>query len=492
MMGNESTIVDLDAHPASAPERPADVLPQAHEAEQAVLGGLLLAESEDIHNELSEILAADDFYSVPHQLIYRAFLERMQKGDQVDVVAIAEALTRENELEKIGGLAYLQTLADNTPMVDTDSLCTYARIVLDAAMRRRLIAVSRQIANSCMHPEGKSWEELLDMAENKVIRASEQHEVQEGPQPMSEVLQHTLSEIQSVYTRDRDLIGLPTGFPWLDRTTSGLQRSDLVILAGRPSTGKTALAMNIVQNIIAEDLKQPVVVFSIEMSNIALMQRLLAAESGVPLFKIRNGKMSGGEYEQVENALARFKDIPFFLDTSSTLSPIAVRRRVRRIMGRQQEAPALVVVDYLQLMTASPGGRAENRNLEVAQISRDMKALAKEFDCPMLLLSQLNRGADRASRAPNLSDLRDSGAIEQDADLVLLLHPAADSAPAVPGEGEEEAPAVPFRHDKEIILNIAKHRNGPTGKNHLLLHGETVLFKEMERPGFQEGVQEAQ
>lgn len=449
-------------------------------AEQAVLGALLRDAETAIAAGICDVLSAEDFYSQDHREIYRVFERCHAAGSTFDMVTAAESLQKHGQTNIDGG--YLVELLDNTP--SSANVKDYAQLVRDNCLRRNLIKTLRELEAQCQKPEERSAATLIEEAESQVLAVGERERGVADIRSMPEILEEVVKELEYLQQRrmqdPHQLTGLATPLPWLNKMTSGLQKSDLIILAGRPGTGKTSLALNIAAH-AASHQAAPVVIFSIEMSASAIVQRQLASHSKVFLNRLRSGDMSELNFQKLKESVDALKGWPLLVDASSTLSPMNMRGRLRRIAHRSQSKPALVVVDYLQLMVTENEGRRrgpENRNQELSLICRDLKALAKEFECPVLVLSQLSRGVEQggrqsnqqggnsAGRRPMLSDLRDSGAIEQDADLVMFLH-----RPKVKDD-EEQSP------DKDTELIIGKHRNGGTGRYRLSFKGALTEFME--------------
>ncbi len=434
--------------------------PQSEEAEQAVLGGLML-ESRHL-DDVIDILSAEDFHIHTHRSIFRAISAIAEDSGSADAVTVSDHLSSNGELESVGGLGYLRTMVDNTPSIA--HIKDYARIVRERAILRRLIEASTNIAMRAYQPGGKSAGEVLDEAEQGVFAISEEHRKHEtGFVPLQEALGRTLTRIEEVAGSDSHLTGVATGFVDLDAMTSGLQKGDLIIIAGRPSMGKTSLAMNIATHVALKERK-PVAVFSMEMPVMQLTMRLLSSVSSLSMQKLRNARtLNDDDYAKSIGPATKLLNSrgQIFIDDTGQLSPLEVRARLRRLMRDNKTELGLVVVDYLQLMSSSEMVRGENRATEIARMTRSLKILAKEMDVPVVVLSQLNRAArERADKKPIMSDLRESGAIEQDADLILFLH------------REDEIP-----EDGKMDLLIAKHRNGPVGVLNLTFRGDIVRFE---------------
>ena len=410
--------------------------PQNIEAEQSVLGSMLI-EKQAILRAM-EILRPQDFYREAHQQIYRVMTDLFDHGQAVDLITVTEALRQEGLLEQVGGIPYLTTLANLVPTAA--NVEHYAKIVEEKAILRELIKAATEIV--ARGYAGKDDVDiLLDQAEQAIFDVSQRRTVQ-GYVALKDVLIETLERIEYVYANKDGATGVPTGFRELDQLTSGLQPSDLVILAARPSVGKTSFALNIARHAAVKD-KTPVAIFSLEMSREQIAQRLLCYEAGVNGQNLRQGFLNDNDWKRLSTALGRLGEAPIFIDDTPNISIMELRTKARRI--KVEHGLGLVVVDYLQLMQAR--GRQENRQQEISEISRSLKALARELKAPVLALSQLSRAVEqRQDRRPMLSDLRESGAIEQDADVVMFLY------------------ASPEAESTNVIeLIVAKQRNGPIG-----------------------------
>jgi replicative DNA helicase len=436
--------------------------PHSLEAEQSVLGGLLL--DNDAVDKVGDILADGDFYSEAHRLIYAHILKLAAEAKPADVVTVSEALASVQKLDYIGGLAYLGALVQNVPTAA--NIRHYAHIVRDRSILRQLAATAGDIADSAYNPLGRSAKEVLDHAEAKVLHIAEQGE--RGTRQYEEIgklLAGVVERIETLYNRDdpSDVTGVPTGFVDLDRMTSGLQPGDLVIIAGRPSMGKTALALNIGEH-VALTAKMPIVVFSMEMGASQLALRMIGSVGRLDQHKLRTGRLAADDWDKLSAALGRLSEAPILIDETPALNAIEVRSRTRRLF-RTYGALGLVIVDYLQLMQATTAG--ENRATEISEISRAMKSLAKELKVPVVALSQLNRSLEqRPNKRPVMSDLRESGAIEQDADVILFIY-----------RDEVYNPDTQDKGVAEII--IGKQRNGPIGKVDLAFLGEYTRFENL-------------
>jgi replicative DNA helicase len=443
--------------------------PHSIEAEQSVLGGLML--DNDAWEKVSDKLVAEDFYTKEHRAIFRAIYHLAENNQPMDVITLHEFLEREGEADNVGGLAYLGELAKNTP--SADNIAAYAQIVRERAVLRELISVSNEIADAAYYPKGRKPDELLDFAEAKVFKIAEQRETNDAGLKIAHTyLQETLDRIQYAVDSKGGITGLSTGFTDLDKMTNGLQKTDLLIVAGRPAMGKTTFAMNIAEHASIHSGK-PVLVFSMEMPANQLLMRSFASIGGVDATRLRTGHLDDKDWDNLMVATNILKhNCKMFIDDSPGLSPSEVRSRSRRI-AREHGEIGLIVVDYLQLMQVP--GMSDNRTLEISEISRSLKSLAKELKVPVIALSQLNRSLEqRADRRPVMSDLRESGAIEQDADIIMFVY--RDEVYNKDTEAKGQA---------EII--IGKQRNGPIGTVHLAFQGHYNRFVNLARNYDDEG-----
>lgn len=435
------------------------VLPHSIEAEQAVLGGLMLDNNTWDQVEEQQ-LDEYDFYRNDHRLIFRAIRHQSENGKPFDLLTLAEWLENNNLLERAGGFAYLGILARDTP--SAANVRAYSTIVRERAIRRNLISIATEIADSAYDPQGKDYKQLLDEAEKKVFSIAESGlRSQQNFTSIKDLLVRTVERIDVLFQRDNPITGIPTGWTDFDDKTAGLQRGDLIVIAGRPSMGKTAFAMNIAEY-AAIQTKCPVAVFSMEMPGESLVMRLIASLGRIDQHKLRTGRLEDEDWPRITSAVSMLSEARLFIDDSSNLSPNELRTRARRL-HRQEGKLGLIVVDYLQLMQVP--GTNENRATEVSEISRSLKALAKELAVPVLALSQLNRTLEqRGDKRPIMSDLRESGAIEQDADLVCFIY-----------RDEVYNQDSPDRGIAEII--ISKQRNGPIGTLRLTFLGQFTRFE---------------
>lgn len=437
------------------------VPPHSIEAEQSVLGGLML--DNKAWDLIADRVKEADFYRHDHRLIFRAAAKLTEQSKPLDVLTVTESLRELHELENAGGEVYLFELANNTPTVA--NIAAYADIVRERSVLRQLIATANEIAGHAFNPQGRTSVELLDTAEQLVFAISEQGARVGGPTNIKEFLARTMDRIDTLFQSDDPITGIPTGYHDLDNMTSGLQPSDLVIVAGRPSMGKTMLAMNMAEH-VAIKTQLPVLIFSMEMPGEAIVMRLLSSLCRIDQLRIRTGKLQDEDWPRISSTVSMLSEAPFYIDDAPALSPAEVRARARR-MAKEHGQLGLIVVDYLQLMQVP--GNSENRTAEISEISRSLKSLAKELNVPVIALSQLNRSLEqRADKRPVMSDLRESGAIEQDADLIAFIY-----------RDEVYHENSPDKGTAEII--IAKQRNGPIGKIRLTFLGQYCCFENFTR-----------
>ena len=440
----------------------ARVPPQSIEAEQSVLGGLLLDNT--AWDRVADLITAADFYRGDHRTIFQHIAQLIDANKPADALTVAEVLDRSGRLNDVGGQAYIGSLALNTP--SAANIRRYAEIVRERAIMRQLAAVGTEITDSAFNPLGKDAALLIDEAEAKVFQIAEAGaRVRQGFVKIDPLLTETIERIDMLYSRENksDVIGAATGFVDLDRMTSGLQPGELIVIAGRPSMGKTALAMNIAEHVAVND-KKTVAVFSMEMSGPQLAMRMIGSVGRVDQHELRTGTFKEDDWTRLVDAVGKLNESQIYIDDTAGLNVLELRSRARRL-HRQSGGLHLVVVDYLQLMSASGRGREENRATEIAEISRSLKALAKELKVPVVALSQLNRGVDsRQDKRPMMSDLRESGAIEQDADLIMFIY-----------RDEVYNSETQKKGIAEIIL--AKQRNGPVGKIELTFLGKYTRFE---------------
>ncbi len=434
------------------------VPPHSIQAEQAVLGGLMLDNA--TWDQVADRVGEGDFYRREHRLIFRAVANLAEHNSPFDVVTLAEELERREALGDVGGLPYLGALANDTP--SAANIRAYADIVREHSVMRQLIRVGTEIADSAFRPEGRKVDQLLDEAENNVFQIAEQRQQQgAGFEPIKTLLVKAVDRIETLYQSNEPITGVSTGFKDLDEMTSGLQPSDLIVVAGRPSMGKTTFAMNVAENVAIKS-GLPVAVFSMEMPGEQLTLRMMSSLGRIDQHRVRTGKLEDEEWPRLTSAVSILSEASLFIDDGAALTPTEVRARCRRLM-RDQGKLGLIVIDYLQLMQAPSA--AENRTNEISLISRNLKALAKELEVPVIALSQLNRSLEqRTNKRPIMSDLRESGAIEQDADLVVFIY-----------RDEVYNEDSPDKGIAEII--IGKQRNGPIGTVRLTFLGKYTKFE---------------
>lgn len=437
---------------------PLKVPPHSIEAERSVLGGLML--DDNAWDTISSAVSAEDFYRSDHRIIFRCMADLVERNKPLDIITISEALEDVGELENVGGLAYISDLASSTPTAS--NIRAYAEIVCERSTVRNLISVAHEIADSGFNPDGRDSATLIDEAESKVFKISDDRPSTGGPESVRPLLTKAVERIDLLYQTKGALTGLSTGFRDLDEITSGLQPSDLIIVAGRPSMGKTAFMMNIAESAVISG-GAPVLVFSLEMPSDSLILRMLSSLGRIDQSKIRTGQLGDDDWPRLTSAVTLLNDKPLLIDDTPALTPNEIRSRARRV-AREFGNLGLIVIDYLQLMQVS--GTIENRAGEISEISRSLKGIAKEFDCPLIAGSQLNRSLEqRPDKRPIMSDLRESGAIEQDADVIMAVY-----RDEVYHEDAEKGIA-------EII--ILKQRNGPIGRKKLAFVGQFTKFEDL-------------
>jgi len=438
--------------------------PHSVEAEQSVLGGVLLDTT--AWDKVTDLLLERDFYRFEHRLIFRHIARLTEQAKPVDVITVAESLENNAELDKAGGLSYLGSLAQNVPTAA--NIHRYAEIVRERAIMRQLAEAASAIGTSAYNPGGRDARQLLDEAEKLVFEISEAGE--RGKQGFVEIiplLTQVVERIETLYSRDNDsdVTGIATGFTDLDSLTSGLQPGDLIIVAGRPSMGKTAFSINIAEHVALEG-KRPVAIFSMEMGGTQLAMRMIGSVGKLNQHTLRTGKLEDDDWARMTHALGRLHDADIFIDETAALNSIDLRSRARRLHRQNLEKGGLglIVIDYIQLMSSTSSKGGDNRANEISEISRSLKSLAKELHVPVIALSQLNRSLEqRTNKRPIMSDLRDSGAIEQDADLILFIY-----------RDEVYDPDSKYKGMAEII--IGKQRNGPIDTVGLTFRGEYTRF----------------
>ena len=441
--------------------------PHSVDSEQSVLGGLLL------HNQawdrVVDILNTNDFYQASHRIIYDAIVTLLEHDKPADILTVKEQVIKTHSEESIGGFVYLAQIADNTPSVS--NIEAYAKHVRELSVYRQLITIGREIADTAFQPKNIEVNELLDLSEKKIFEIAEQ--VIRNKQDITNIKDIIKDVVNSVHEMQekKGLKGTETGFSQLDKLTSGLQNGDLVIIAGRPSMGKTALSMNIVEHVAIHN-STPVAVFSLEMPTEQLVLRMISSFGRIDASKLRDGDMTEVDWNSFNHAVRAFEENTILLDETPSITPTEVRAKCRRLK-RQYPDLGLIMVDYLQLMTVH--GKAENRVQEISEISRSLKALAKEINVPVIAISQLNRGVESRTktgkgRMPQMADLRESGSIEQDADLIGFIY------------RDEQYHDDAYTNPEEVgkaDLRIAKHRNGPTGNIKLAFIGQYARFEDL-------------
>ena len=438
--------------------------PHSIEAEQSVLGGLLLDNT--AWDRIADLIGTNDFYRQDHQYIFGAISRLVDASKPADSVTVFEALRNTGRAEQAGGLVYLNSLAQNTP--SAANIRRYAELVRERSVLRRLVTAGDEIATSALNPAGKDTKQILDEAETKVFQIAEEGaRGRQGFIDIQPLLTRVVERIQELFERANpsDVTGVPTGFADLDSKTSGFQAGDLIIIAGRPSMGKTALALNIGEH-VALDQGMPVAVFSMEIGASQLALRMLSSVGRLDQQRLRTGRLQDEDWPRLTSAIQKMHEAPLYIDETAAMTSIDPRARARRL-ARTCGRLGLIIVDYLQLMSASSAG--ENRATEISEISRGLKALAKELAVPVVALSQLNRTVEtRVDKRPVMSDLRESGAIEQDADVILFIY-----------RDEVYNPDTTDKNIAEII--IGKQRNGPIGHLNLRFDGQYTKFENLAR-----------
>lgn len=433
--------------------------PHSIEAEQSVLGGLML--DNEAWDRVAEKVVEQDFYLRAHRFIFAAMSRLAEATQPIDIITVSEDLEANLQLDDVGGFAYLGEIAKNTP--SAANILAYAEIVRERAVVRDMISVAHDIADAGYDTQGRTSAELLDFAETKVFKIAEQRtNANEGPEPINSILAKTIEKIDELFRSPHDgVTGVSTGYVDLDKMTNGMQPSDLIIVAARPSMGKTTFAMNLCEH-AAITSDKPVLIFSLEMPSEQIMMRMLASLGRIDQTKVRTGQLEDEDWARLSSAIELLNTKgKMYIDDGSGLTPTEVRSRARRV-AREHGGLSMIMVDYLQLMTVP--GLSENRTLEIAEISRSLKALAKELKVPVVALSQLNRSLEqRADKRPVNSDLRESGSIEQDADLIMFIY-----------RDEVYNDDSPDKGTAEVI--IGKQRNGPIGRVRLTFHGRYSRF----------------
>lgn len=440
-------------------------MPHSIEAEQSVLGALMLDNSR--LDAVLAVITEQDFYRDDHKIIFRMMLSLQEAGQPLDVITLSEELHKHNELDRVGGLGYLVDMANNTP--SATNILAYANIVRERSTLRQLIIVAQEIGKSGMNPAGLDSDDLLHLAEKRVAEIAEDRPKEGGLVGVNDLLKATVQRIDELFRSGSDITGVASGLTDLDQRTSGWQPGELIILAARPSMGKTALALNFVESAMFSQ-KKSVVVFSMEMPSAALIMRMMSSIGRIDQTKMRNGKLTEEDWPKLSSAVAKMKDKLLFIDDTPGLNPQEMRARIKRI-AREHGNPGMIMVDYLQLMQIA--GSSEGRTQEISEISRSLKAIAKEFECPVIALSQLNRGVEqRPNKRPMNSDLRESGAIEQDADVILFIY-----------RDEYYHEDSPDKGIAELILG--KQRNGEIGTCRAAFIGKYTRFDNLAPEYFQ-------
>jgi replicative DNA helicase len=444
--------------------------PHSIEAEQSLLGGLLIDNS--ALDQVGDTISSKDFYRQDHRLIFIHINDLINSDNPADVVTVAESLEKNSELASIGGISYLGSLAENMPSVA--NIRGYAKIIRDNSILRNLITVGSEIVEGAFLPKGKDAQQLLDEMESKLFSIAEAQSNRLGYKDFQKVIADVVRNLEERGQNPETVTGLSTGFVDLDNLTTGLHGGELVIIAGRPSMGKTALAMNIAES-CAVDQNKAVAIFSMEMGSEQIVTRLLGSVAKVDQQKMRTGKMDDDDWAKIANGLGRLNEAPLFIDEGSALNSYELRARARRLDRSIEGGLGLIVVDYIQLMSPLGGPQGENRATEISEISRSLKSLAKELNIPVVALSQLNRNVDsRPDKIPQMSDLRESGAIEQDADVIMFIYRQVVYSKDPADEGIAE-------------IIVAKQRNGPIGDVKLTFVGEYTRFENYANPGYEAG-----
>lgn len=434
--------------------------PQNVEAEFSVLGGLML--EREAFDQVADMIDANDFYKPSHQIIYRTIAELHQKAQPIDLVTVTNALQHKNELDIIGGPEYLLSLLDK--VVSAANIDSHAKIIHEKSLLRRLISTSSGLIEKAYGSDYENADALIDFAESEILKVGEEKNASglEGPR---DIVTNSFKKIEELYNRKADVTGIPSGFTDLDNMTSGFNPGELIIIAARPSMGKTAFSLNIASH-MALRAKKTVAYFSVEMSKESLMMRVIAAEAKISIGEIRTGRIQDTSWHKLMNACGSIADAPLFIDETSGISPFEIRARCRRL--KATSGLDCIMIDYLQLMSLKQ--KVDSREREVAEISKTLKAIAKELQVPVVALAQLNRGVEgRSDRRPMLSDLRESGSIEQDADVIMMLY----REDYYDKESPEKQGAA------KVI--VAKQRNGPTGDVDLRFDGKYNLFRDADK-----------
>lgn len=442
------------------------VPPQNIDSEKALLGSIMLRP--EAMNDIMDIVSFESFYAEKHRTIYKMMLELFAKGEPIDLLTISTKLTDKGMIEQVGGMTYITELANSVP--SSANIEFYARIVQKKSMMRRLIEVSEHISH-IGYNDDQELEELLDLAEQKIYAVTNMSGGNNKVIELKDALGEAWERLDKLHKTKDELRGIPTGFREIDNKLGGLQKSDLIILAARPSMGKTSLALDIARQ-AATVYKVPTIIFSLEMSSAQLVDRMMAADSRVDAWKLRTGKLTQeSEFAQIRDSMAKLANAPIFIDDRAANNIINMRSAARRI--KSEKGLGLIVVDYLQLMAPTQSRNSDNMVQQVTEISRSLKHLAKELDVPVLALSQLSRAVEQRGGKPRLSDLRDSGSIEQDADVVMFIH------------REDKMNRVDDSEKTNIAeILIEKHRNGPTGSCQLFFDEKKATYLNLEKGEF--------
>ncbi|QQS20693.1 MAG: replicative DNA helicase [Candidatus Moraniibacteriota bacterium] len=434
--------------------------PHSEEAEQSVLGALML--DKDAITKIADILKSEDFYRDAHAMVYAAMLELYEAREPIDVLSVANRLEEKGEIETVGGAAALASLVNAVPTAT--NIAHYAKLVQRKATLRRLIGAGSDIAEMG-YDESEDVEKRLDEAEQRLFKVSQKF-IKQDFVPIKPILETAFERIDQLHKSDHTFRGVPTGFPDLDTLLSGLQKSDLIILAARPSIGKTTFALDIARQ-VGVTAKIPVGIFSLEMGSDQLVDRMIASHANVDLWRLRTGKLEENDFGSIGEAIGVLSEAPIFIDDTGSVNIMEMRTMARRLQAEHKLG--LIIIDYLQLMEGRASRSGDNRVQEISEISRGLKQLARELNIPVLALSQLSRAVEaRPDQIPKLSDLRESGSIEQDADVVLFLY-----------REDRAKPDTPNKNIVDVI--VAKHRNGPVGRIQLYFHENAATFKSLER-----------
>ncbi|MFZ2975118.1 MAG: replicative DNA helicase [Candidatus Moraniibacteriota bacterium] len=437
--------------------------PQNIEAERSVLGALML--DKDAVIKIANLVRLGDFYRDDHNIIYEAMMELYEQREPIDVLSLSNRLEEKKQLDKIGGSSYLTELVNSVP--SSSNIAHYAKVVQKKSTLRKLIITASEIVE-LGYREDEDVEKILDSAEQKLFGVSQKY-IKQDFVPIKSILEAAFNRIDELHKGDHKLRGVPTGYPDMDNILAGFQKSDLVILAARPSIGKTTLALDLARQIAVKE-KVPVGIFSLEMGADQLIDRMLSAQSGVDLWRLRTGRLKTGEgdddFQRIGEAMGTLSEAPIYIDDAGSANVMEMRTMARRLQSEHNVG--LIIIDYLQLMEGRNGG-GDNRVNEISEISRALKQLARELNIPVIALSQLSRAVEsRSPQIPKLSDLRESGSIEQDADVVMFLY-----------REDREKPDTPNKNIVEV--HIAKHRNGPVGRFSLYFQENSTTFKSLER-----------